>query len=152
MGISELLDKLRDRADTFLNEKNIVTDFLGKLEEKTGIKKKCFAIASRGLRQGMGQVYSCQWVAYVMLVTFSTLLCRIKALEGKNKDDDTKWLTYWVVYGIFSVGEFFSDIFLFWFPFYYAFKCLFLLWCMAPVTWNGSQILYNRVVRPVQCL
>ncbi|CDQ69652.1 unnamed protein product [Oncorhynchus mykiss] len=46
----------------------------------------------------------------------------IKALEGKNKDDDTKWLTYWVVYGIFSVGEFFSDIFLYWFPFYYAFK------------------------------
>ena len=27
-------------------------------------------------------------------------------------------------------------------------QCLFLLWCMAPVAWNGSQILYNRVVRP----
>lgn len=27
-------------------------------------------------------------------------------------------------------------------------QCLFLLWCMAPITWNGSQILYNRVVRP----
>lgn len=29
------------------------------------------------------------------------------------------------------------------------FQCLFLLWCMAPVSWNGSQIIYNKVVRPV---
>ncbi|KAK0140998.1 Receptor expression-enhancing protein 6 [Merluccius polli] len=72
----------------------------------------------------------------------------IKAIESENKEDDTKWLTYWVVYGVFSVGEFFSDIFLYWFPFYYAFKCLFLLWCMAPVAWNGSQVIYSRVVRP----
>lgn len=32
------------------------------------------------------------------------------------------WLTYWVVYGVFSVAEFFSDLFLYWFPFYYAGK------------------------------
>uniref|UniRef100_A0A3Q1HK83 Receptor expression-enhancing protein n=1 Tax=Anabas testudineus TaxID=64144 RepID=A0A3Q1HK83_ANATE len=75
--------------------------------------------------------------------------CRIKAIESPSKEDDTKWLTYWVVYGVFSLGEFFSDIFLYWFPFYYAFKCLFLLWCMAPVSWNGSQIIYNKVVRPI---
>lgn len=47
---------------------------------------------------------------------------RIKAIESPSKEDDTKWLTYWVVYGVFSLGEFFSDIFLYWFPFYYAFK------------------------------
>lgn len=28
-------------------------------------------------------------------------------------------------------------------------QCLFLLWCMAPVSWNGSQIIYTKVVRPV---
>lgn len=49
-------------------------------------------------------------------------LCRVKAIESPCKEDDTKWLTYWVVYGVFSLGEFFSDIFLYWFPFYYAFK------------------------------
>lgn len=46
----------------------------------------------------------------------------IKAIESPNKDDDTQWLTYWVVYGFFGVGEFFSDIFLSWFPFYYLCK------------------------------
>ena len=27
-------------------------------------------------------------------------------------------------------------------------QCVFLIWCMAPVTWNGSEILYKRVIRP----
>lgn len=49
-------------------------------------------------------------------------VCRIKAIESTDKDDDTKWLTYWVVYGVFSVAEFFADIFLSWFPFYYIGK------------------------------
>ncbi|NWS78072.1 REEP6 protein, partial [Crotophaga sulcirostris] len=72
----------------------------------------------------------------------------IKAIESSNKEDDTTWLMYWVVYGFFSVAEFFSDTFLYWFPFYYAGKCLFLVWCMAPVSWNGSQVLYHNVIRP----
>ncbi|NXI45853.1 REEP6 protein, partial [Galbula dea] len=72
----------------------------------------------------------------------------IKAIESTNKEDDTTWLTYWVVYGVFSIAEFFSDIFLYWFPFYYVGKCLFLVWCMAPVSWNGSQVLYQSFIRP----
>uniref|UniRef100_A0A3B5ASB9 Uncharacterized protein n=1 Tax=Stegastes partitus TaxID=144197 RepID=A0A3B5ASB9_9TELE len=33
----------RLRAENFLNEKNVVTDVLGKMEEKTGIRKKIIA-------------------------------------------------------------------------------------------------------------
>lgn len=58
----------------------------------------------------------------VLRRVLSTSSRRIKAIESPCKEDDTKWLTYWVVYGVFSLGEFFSDIFLYWFPFYYAFK------------------------------
>ena len=46
----------------------------------------------------------------------------MKAIESPNKDDDTQWLTYWVVYGVFSIAEFFSDLFLSWFPFHYMLK------------------------------
>lgn len=73
---------------------------------------------------------------------------RIKAIESPNKEDDTQWLTYWVVYGVFSIVEFFSDLFLSWFPFYYMLKCGFLLWCMAPSPANGADLLYKRVIRP----
>ena len=55
--------------------------------------------------------------------------CRIKAIESVTKDDDTKWLTYWVVYGVFSVAEFFADIFLSWFPFYYMGKVMYTGGC-----------------------
>ena len=47
---------------------------------------------------------------------------RIKAIETTDKDDDTKWLTYWVVYSVFSLVEFFADILLFWIPFYWLLK------------------------------
>jgi len=49
-------------------------------------------------------------------------VCSVKAIESINKDDDTKWLTYWVVYSVFSLAEFFTDILLFWIPLYWFLK------------------------------
>jgi len=46
----------------------------------------------------------------------------VKAIESSNKDDDTKWLVYWVVFACFSVVEFFSDLLLNWFPLYWLVK------------------------------
>ncbi|XP_054458849.1 receptor expression-enhancing protein 6 [Anoplopoma fimbria] len=149
MGLLNILSSIKDRVEKFLNEKNVVTDFLGKLEEKTGIKKKIIVVGAVSLTglylvYGYGASLLCNLIGFAYPAYYS-----IKAIESPCKEDDTKWLTYWVVYGVFSLGEFFSDIFLYWFPFYYAFKCLFLLWCMAPMAWNGSQLIYNRVVRPI---
>ncbi|CAH3042321.1 unnamed protein product [Porites lobata] len=72
----------------------------------------------------------------------------VKAVESVTKEDDTQWLIYWVVFGVFNIVEFFSDILLSWFPLYFLVKLIFLCWCMAPVSWNGANTLYHKVIKP----
>lgn len=44
------------------------------------------------------------------------------ALESPGKEDDRKWLTYWVVFAVFSIIEYFADIIVGWFPLYWLVK------------------------------
>ncbi|THD22402.1 Receptor expression-enhancing protein [Fasciola gigantica] len=73
---------------------------------------------------------------------------RIKALETHEKEDDTKWLTYWVVFASVSIVEAFTDIFFFWIPLYSLLKCVVFLFLMAPTSPNGSILFYEKVIRP----
>ncbi len=57
-----------------------------------------------------------------------------QAIESPQKDDDVQWLTYWVVFSFFNVLEFFSDLLLFWVPFYFVFKVIGLIYLFAPQT------------------
>lgn len=73
----------------------------------------------------------------------------MKAVETQDKSDDTKWLTYWVTFAVFSVLEFFSLYITKIIPFYWLLKCIFFIWCMAPLGENnGSIVLYTKIIRP----
>ena len=72
----------------------------------------------------------------------------IVAIESAGKEDDTQWLTYWVVFAFFCVIENFADYILYWVPFYYAIKITFLIWCMVP-KYQGAKIVYPTVIKPV---
>lgn len=72
---------------------------------------------------------------YLMFGAAAQLICNIisvaypayvslKALETSTKEDDTKWLTYWVLYAIFSVFEFFTGYLPYIVPFYYLWKVI----------------------------
>ena len=70
-----------------------------------------------------------------------------KAIESPGAEDDKQWLTYWVVFALTRVSETFFDFFLFWLPFYFLGKLLFLLWLAFPET-RGAILIFNRVVAP----
>ncbi|KAL5342965.1 protein yop1 [Aspergillus crustosus] len=71
----------------------------------------------------------------------------LNALFTHGKADDTQWLTYWVVYAFFTVIE--SAISAaYWFPFYYIFKFVLVLWLALPQT-SGAQIVFNSLIQPV---
>jgi len=133
--------------EKFLNQPGKINDLLTKLEESSGVKRIYIVFGFLGLLLcylafGYGGQLICNIIgfAYPAYASF-------KALETKRKEDDTKWLTYWIVYGFLSVIEFFSDILLSWFPLYWLGKCLILIWCFAPVEWNGSDLIYRQVIR-----
>ncbi|KAF1812024.1 membrane biogenesis protein Yop1 [Eremomyces bilateralis CBS 781.70] len=71
----------------------------------------------------------------------------LEALFSAQKADDTQWLTYWVVYALFSVFESAVSA-VYWFPFYYTFKFVLILWMALPQT-NGANIVFNSVVQPI---
>ncbi|EGN92721.1 hypothetical protein SERLA73DRAFT_190751 [Serpula lacrymans var. lacrymans S7.3] len=72
-----------------------------------------------------------------------------KALETPGHQDDVQWLTYWVVFGFFNFVESFAlRIVLYYLPWYFAFKTVFILWLQLP-TFRGAQTTYLTVLKPV---
>ncbi|XP_033750010.1 receptor expression-enhancing protein 5-like isoform X3 [Pecten maximus] len=148
-AVSENVETWKAKLDKILHEKNFANDTLEKIEQKTGVRRLYIALGLLAflglyLMIGYGAQFVCNFVGFLYPAYAS-----IKAIESHTKDDDTKWLTYWVVYALFSLIEFFADIFLFWIPFYWFLKCCFLGYCMAPTAWNGSHTIYNRAIRPI---
>ena len=57
----------------------------------------------------------------------------LKALESPGPQDDIQWLTYWVVFGFFNLFETLAlRILLYYCPWYFALKSLFILWLQLP--------------------
>lgn len=71
----------------------------------------------------------------------------MQALFSASKVDDTQWLTYWVVFSLFTVLESLLNV-VYWFPFYFTFKFVFLLWLSLPV-FNGAQLIFRSFLTPV---
>lgn len=140
--------RLIHALDQRLREPGLLSAALEVVEESTGLPRIALAYALMFLTGvwlvvGYGAGLLCNTLAFVYPAYMS-----IKAIESSNKGDDTQWLTYWTVFSTFSVFEFFSDILVGWIPFYWLSKCIFMLWCMAPIQSNGSMIVYNNLILP----
>lgn len=70
--------------------------------------------------------YAAQLLCNAISVVYPAYVS-IRAIESHDKMDDTKWLTYWVLYAVFSVIEFFSLFLTNFIPFYFLLKVSFLM-------------------------
>ncbi|BFY97636.1 hypothetical protein BsWGS_00676 [Bradybaena similaris] len=89
-------------------------------------------------------------ISRLVILVFGTLYpayASYKAVRTKNVKEYVKWMMYWIVFALFCTVETFSDFLLSWFPFYYEFKIVFVLWLLSPIT-QGSSFLFRKFVHP----
>ena len=72
----------------------------------------------------------------------------LKIIEHPEEDDDKQFLTYWVVYGLFSIIDVFTSFLIKIIPFYYTIKLAFLIWLFMP-NFRGAIYIYNLIVGPL---
>ncbi|GME92488.1 unnamed protein product [Ambrosiozyma monospora] len=70
------------------------------------------------------------------------------ALRTTTGKDDTRLLTYWVVFSFLNVIEFWSSAILYWIPSYFLVKTFFLIYLSSPVT-NGAEKVYKAAIKPL---
>ena len=80
----------------------------------------------------------------VLCPTYMTL----KVIENPEDGDDKQYLTYWVVYGLFSVIDIFTAFLVNRIPFYYTIKLAFLIWLFMP-NFKGAVHVYNIIIGPI---
>lgn len=71
----------------------------------------------------------------------------IKAIETQSTDDDKEWLTYWIIFGIFSLMDDFFGFILNMIPYFFWLKLAFFVFLFAPQT-KGASVVYETVVKP----
>lgn len=120
---------------------------LNDLEKRTNVPKVYVVL-------GLGALYFCLVffnIAGEFLVNTAGFIIpayySLEALFTTSKSDDTQWLTYWVVYAFLTVFESAVSA-VYWFPFYYTFKFILVLWMALPQT-NGAVIVFNSVMQPI---
>ena len=59
----------------------------------------------------------------------------IKAIEGKNKDEDSTWLTYWLVFAMFKTVEGLANRVLSMIPYYFFIKVRCYIFAGATILW-----------------
>lgn len=146
--MSDFLNQFQSTLQT-LDKKFEGNKILTQFETQTKLPKSYAILSSAGLYffliflnlGGIGQLLS-NIAGFVIPGYFSLL-----ALSTPGKDDDTQLLTYWVVFAFLNIVEFWSKTILYWVPFYWFIKTIFLLYLSLP-QFNGATLVYNSFLKP----
>ena len=119
---------------------------LRELEEKTGQPKAYFALgASVVVLAVLHKVGGMKLVSDLFGFVYPAF-ASLRAIESKNKDDDTQWLTYWVVFAIISILEHVLGGLMEGIPVYYGLKMSYLAWLFLP-KFQGAVFTYKQALK-----
>ena len=139
----EHFNEFKAKADARLEKYEV----LKTAEESTGLEK--FYLVSIGAVLATGLLFAIGGsILIVNLVGFLyPAYMSFKALNTPEPEDDTQWLTYWVVFSFLNLTEQITSFFVNWIPLYFLFKVGFLLWCYLPTT-LGANVIYKSFLKP----
>jgi len=149
MGHQDLRSAITEQVEMLVQQSGPLAEVLAKAEKRTGLNRNLIlglvaAVAVVWLVVGYAAQLLSGLIGFIYPAYHS-----VRALNAKKKDEEHRWLTYWVVFSFFHVVEFFSDHLVWWVPAYWLAKTLLLVWCMAPPPYSGSEFLYTRVIKPM---
>lgn len=87
---------------------------------------------------------------WTILLTTVTVLYpavhSIRAIESPDEEDDKVWLTYWMVFGLFTTLETFFGFIFYFIPYWDWVRLAFFIWLLLP-NFNGAKQLYEGAIR-----
>ncbi|ABN66120.1 predicted protein [Scheffersomyces stipitis CBS 6054] len=146
------MSSLPEQAKNFLSQIDAKTanqQLLHQFEKQTGLPRSYAVLALVAVYfvliflnvGGVGQLLSN--IAGFVIPGYYSLI----ALNTRTSSDDTQLLTYWVVFAFLNVVEFWSKAILYWVPFYFLFKTIFLLYIGVP-SFGGATLVYQNIIKP----
>ncbi|KAI8994792.1 TB2/DP1, HVA22 family-domain-containing protein [Pilobolus umbonatus] len=145
--VSVVISQAKHYMDTL--EKELAKNkYCNEIERVTGISKSYMVLGSAAAVFTLIFFNLCAQLLTNAIAWVYPAYASFKAIESPSTKDDTQWLTYWTVLGFLQVVEYFTDILLRWFPFYYTFKTLLVIWLILP-QFQGAEVFYNRFLRPL---
>ncbi|KAG5634445.1 hypothetical protein H0H81_001919 [Sphagnurus paluster] len=139
------------------------------VEQRTQVPKSYIVIGAVSLLSLLHLVNSLAAVVSNLVGWALPAYLSFKAIESPSPHDDVQWLTYWVVFGFFNfIESFAARLVLYYIPWYFAFKTLFIVWLQLPVfrvchfalaidqlseltflNKQGAQTTYLTVIKPI---
>jgi len=145
MSVMDKANELFNSVDGFCeqNSEHPIVKVLNIGEEKSGLKRGQLCVA--GALVSLLFVFVFFGLSFISTIIGVLYPCYMTLLNLNGTREQTRqWLIYWMVFGFFSFKEQFSDILLFWLPFFYEFKIAVLVFCMYPSKQNGTTLLYEK--------